>query len=63
MTNIHVLSAPGRTSLAEEFRVNGAWGMGLASPSTSTNHYGYAAGAGAPSGQKPAIKIWYTTRG
>jgi hypothetical protein len=63
MTNIHVLSAPGRTSLAEEFRVNGAWGMGLASPSTSTNHYGYAAGAGAAPGQKPAIKIWYTTRG
>jgi hypothetical protein len=63
MTNIHVLSAPGRTTLAEEFRVNGAWGMGLASPSTSTNHYGYAAGAGAAPGQKPAIKIWYTTRG
>jgi hypothetical protein len=60
MTNIHVLTAPGRTTLAEEFRVNGAQGMGLASPSSSTAHYGYAAGATAPSGQRPAIKIWYT---
>jgi hypothetical protein len=60
MTNIHVLSAPGRTTLAEEFRVNGAQGMGLVSPDANQSHYGYAAGASAPSGQKPAIRIWYT---
>jgi hypothetical protein len=60
MTNIHVLSAPGRTTLAEEFRVNGAQGMGLVAPNADQSHYGYAAGADAPSGQKPAIRIWYT---
>lgn len=60
MTNIQVLTAPGRTTLAEEFRTQGAVGMGLASPSSSTNHYGYAAGAAYPSGQRPAIRIWYT---
>jgi hypothetical protein len=60
MTNIHVLTSPGRTTLAEEFRVNGAQGMGLAARSTSQSDYGYAAGADAPSGQKPAIRIWYT---
>lgn len=60
MTNIHVLTSPGRTTLAEEFRVNGAQGMGLASPGSSTSQYGYAAGAYHHPHHRPAIKIWYT---
>jgi hypothetical protein len=66
ITNIHVLTCPhpeaGNPTLAEEFRTFGAVGMGLASPTSSTSNYGYAAGAYHPSGQKPAIRIWYTVR-
>jgi hypothetical protein len=37
-------TCPGRTTVREEFRVNGAVGFGLAADSTSNTYYGYAAG-------------------
>jgi hypothetical protein len=60
MTNCQGLVAPGRTSMAEEFRVNGAHGIGLVGPSTAQGHYGYANGAA--QSPRPQIRMWYRVR-
>jgi hypothetical protein len=55
VTNIAV---PGRTTVKEEFRVNGAWGFGLAAPNDSTTYYGYCAGAN--QANEPQVRFTYT---
>jgi hypothetical protein len=51
---------PGRASVADEFRLNGAHGFGLAAPDDSLNWYGYAMGAS--QANKPRLRIVYTVR-
>lgn len=60
MTNCQGLAAAGRATLAEEFRVGGAHGLGLLAPSAAQAHYGY--GQGAAQANRPQIRIWYRVR-
>jgi hypothetical protein len=60
MTNCQGLAAAGRATLAEEFRVGGAWGLGLIAPSTAQAHYGY--GQGATQTNRPQLRLWFRVR-
>lgn len=61
LVNVQVLAASGRASMAEEFRVSGAQGIGLMAPDTAQSHYGYAQGASGAN--PPQIRITYRVKG
>lgn len=51
-------TCPGRTTVREEFRTQGANGFGLLAPNTSYTYYGYAHGA--TQTNKPQVAFTYT---